>query len=178
MHKDNRETGYKTCEESTEAIEHSQGSTNIKRASEEGSQDSEEGTEANKTSEESTDTIESSEDSTEVKRASEDGSKASRNSEEGTEVTNTGEESAEPTKIGEKRNVVKDNSEELGKPTTLKGVTENGAIPKNDVDNTTVKHYIDMGSLTQPSKWDERSAVVNAKCRKLYKLNFKQKRLI
>ena len=95
----------KTCEESTGAIEHSEDSTSIKRASEEGSQDSEEGTEANKTSEESTEAIESSEDTTEVKRACEEGSKASQNNEEDTEATNTGEESAEPTKIGEEKNV-------------------------------------------------------------------------
>ena len=167
----------KTCEESTEAIEQSEDSTSIKRASEEGSQDSEEGTEAIKTSEESTEAIESSEDSTEVKRAGENGSKASQNSEEGTEATNTGEESAEPTKTGEERTVVKDESEEQGKPTTLKGVTENGAIPKNDVDNTTVKRYVNMGSLSQPSKWEECSAAINAKRRKLYKLNSMQKRL-
>ena len=34
-----------------------------------------------------------------------------------------------------------------------------------------------MGSLSQPSKWEERSAVVNAKRQKLYKLNPMQKRL-
>ena len=114
----------KTCEESTEAIERSEDSTSIKRASEEGSQDSEEGTEANKTSEESIVAIESSEDSTQVKRAGKEGSKASQNSEEGTEATNTGQESAEPTKIGEERYVAKDESEKQGqmtKPTTLKG---------------------------------------------------------
>ena len=160
----------KPCEESTEAKERSEDSTNVKQASEEGLK-------AYKTSEESTEAIQSSEDSTEVKRAGEEGSTASQNSEEGTEATNTGEESAEPIKIGEERNVAKDKSEEQGqmnKPNTLKRVTEKGAIPKNDIDNNT-KRYVDMGSLSQPSKWEERSAVVNAKRRKLYKLNPMQK---
>ena len=97
----------KPCEESTEAKERSEDSTNVKQASEEGSK-------AYKTSEESTEAIQSSEDSTEVKRAGEEGSTASQNSEEGTEATNTGEESAEPIKIGEERNVAKDKSEEQG----------------------------------------------------------------
>ena len=115
----------KPCEESTEAKERSEDSTNVKQASEEGSK-------AYKTSEESTEAIQSSEDSTEVKRAGEEGSTASQNSEEGTEATNTGEESAELIKIGEERNVAKDKSEEQGqmnKPNTLKRVTEKGAIP-------------------------------------------------
>ena len=45
------------------------------------------------------------------------------------------------------------------------------------MDNTTVKRYVDMGSLSQPSKCEERGAAVNAKHRKLYKLNPMQKRL-
>ena len=97
----------KPCEESTEAKERSEDSTNVKQASEEGSK-------AYKTSEESTEAIQSIEDSTEVKRAGEEGSTASQNSEEGTEATNTGGESAEPIKIGEERNVAKDKSEEQG----------------------------------------------------------------
>ena len=172
----------KTSEESTEVLESSMDSTEVNRASQKGtetSQDSDGGKEVKMTSEESTEVIESGMNSTVVNRASQKGTETSQDSDEGIEANKIGKESTEASKIGEETNVAKEEIEEQGQintPTTSTGVRESGEI-KNCANTDMIKNYVDKGSLSQPSKWEEHSARVNAKRRQLYKLTPMQKRL-
>ena len=131
------------------------------------------------TSEESTEVIESGMNSTVVNRASQKGTETSQDSDEGAEANKIGKESTEASKIGEETNVAKEEIEEQGQtniPATSTGVRESEEI-KNCANTDMIKNYVDKGSLSQPSKWEERSARVNVKHRQLYKLNPMQKRL-